>query len=129
PGTRAMEIPAGAPNFFLQTFGRPMQRDVICERDDQPAMSQTMHLIAGDTLHKKITSKNGALTRMLDDPYLTNGDIVKRLFFAALARPPEAAELEKALAPIAEKGKEGRRQAFEDLLWVLLNAKEFLYNH
>src|SRR5262249_46587240 len=36
PGTRAMEIPAGAPNFFLQTFGRPMQRDVICERDDQP---------------------------------------------------------------------------------------------
>ena len=128
-GSRSMAIPAGAPNYFLSTFGRPMFRDVICDRDEQPAMAQAMHLIAGDTLHKKITSQKGALSRMLDDPYLKDEDIVRRLFFSALVRSPEKAEVDSALAPVREKGKEARRKAYEDLLWALLNSKEFLYNH
>src|SRR5262249_53404130 len=53
PGTRAMTIPAGGDSIFLQTFGRPAFRETICERDDQPAMSQAMHLISGDTLQRK----------------------------------------------------------------------------
>jgi hypothetical protein len=128
-GAKAMAIPAGSPNYFLTTFGRPMFREVICERDEQPAMAQTMHLIAGDTLHKKLTAQKGALSRMIEDPYLKDEDVARRLFFAALVRSPEKAELEKALAPVKEKGKEGRRRAFEDLLWALFNSKEFLYNH
>lgn len=128
-GARSIDVPAGAPNYFLTTFGRPMNRDVICDRDEQPAMAQAMHLIAGDTLHKKLTAPKGALTRMLEDPYLKDEDIVRRLFFAALVRQPETAEVEKALGPIREKGKAARRAAFEDLLWALLNSKEFLHNH
>ncbi|MBI2688312.1 MAG: DUF1553 domain-containing protein [Acidobacteria bacterium] len=128
-GARSFEIPAGSPNYFLTTFGRPMFRDVICERDEQPAMAQALHLIAGDTLNKKIVSQKGALARMLDDPYLRDEDVVRRMFFSALVRPPEKTEVELALAPIKEKGKVARRKAFEDLLWALLNSKEFLYNH
>jgi len=26
-------------------------------------------------------------------------------------------------------GKENRREAFEDVLWSLINSKEFLFNH
>jgi hypothetical protein len=129
PGTRAMTIPAGAPNYFLQTFGRSMFREAICERDDQPAMGQAMHLISGDTLQKKITAKQGLIDRIVDDPYLSDEDVVRRLFFAALVRPPDEAEVALALAPVREKGKPARRQTFEDVLWTMFNSKEFLYNH
>jgi Protein of unknown function (DUF1553)/Protein of unknown function (DUF1549) len=129
PGTRAMMIPAGGNNMFLTTFGRANFRDTICEREDQPAMSQAMHLISGDTLQKKLTAKNGAIERILQDQYLSDEDGVRRIFYSALVRPPEDAEMAMALKPIREKGKARRREAFEDLLWAIFNSKEFLYNH
>lgn len=127
PGTRAMTIPAGTPNYFLETFGRT-RRDTICERDDQPAMAQAMHLIAGDTLQKKIAGKNGTLDRLLNDPYMTDEAIVRRLFMSSLVRQPTGREVAVALEPMG-KGPDARRQAFEDLLWTLLNSKEFMFNH
>jgi hypothetical protein len=129
PGTRAMSIPRGAPLYFLQTFGRVKDRAVICERDTQPAMTQAMHLIGGDTLQRQITAKESRLTAWLEDSSLSDEAIVKRLFVAALVREPDARELSLALAPIRARGAASRRQAFEDALWALLNSKEFLYNH
>ncbi len=128
-GTRAMSIPRGAPSFFLRTFGRMNAREVICERDTQPAMNQAMHLISGDTLHRQITAKGSRLDAWIEDSALSDEEIVRRLFLAALVREPDQRELSLALAPIRARGAEGRRQALEDVLWALFNAKEFLYNH
>jgi Protein of unknown function (DUF1553)/Protein of unknown function (DUF1549) len=128
-GTRAMSIPQGAPSYFLQAFGRMRAREVICERDQQPAMNQAMHLISGDTLQRQITAKNSRLGQWLEDPSLTDEEILKRLFLAALVREPDSREISLALAPIRLRGPEARRQAFEDALWALFNSKEFAYNH
>lgn len=129
PGTRAMSIPQGAPSYFLQTFGRMKAREVICERDAQPAMNQAMHLIGGDTLHRQITAKESRLSAWLADASLSDEEILRRLFLAALVREPDAREISLALAPIRARGARARRQAFEDALWALFNSKEFLYNH
>jgi len=129
PGTRAMSIPQGAPSYFLQTFGRMRAREVICERDNQPDMAQTMHLISGDTLRKKTTAKGGWLDRWLDEASLNDEEIVRRMFVSALSRPPDERELSVALAPIRSAGTGARRQAFEDTLWAIFNSKEFLHNH
>jgi len=128
-GTRAMSIPRGAPSYFLQAFGRMKAREVICERDLQPAMNQAMHLISGDTLQRQITAKNNRLAQWLEDPSLSDEEILKRLFLAALVREPDSREISLALAPIRLRGPEARRQAFEDALWALFNSKEFAYNH
>ena len=128
-GTRAMSIPRGAPSYFLQAFGRMKAREVICERDLQPAMNQAMHLISGDTLQRQITAKNSRLAQWLEDPALSDEEILKRLFLAALVREPDSREISLALAPIRLRGPEARRQAFEDALWALFNSKEFAYNH
>jgi hypothetical protein len=128
-GTRAMEIPQGAPSYFLATFGRMKAREVICDRDSQPDMAQAMHLISGETLLRQTTAKNGNLDRWLADGSLTDEDIVRRLFVAALVREPDRSEMASALAPLAAKGAESRRQAFEDVLWSIFNSKEFLFNH
>jgi hypothetical protein len=128
-GTRAMSIPEGAPSYFLQTFGRVKAREVICERDSQPDMAQTMHLISGETLQRQITAKGGTLERWLADSSLGDEEIARGLFVSVLARQPDSRELGLALQPIRAKGTESRRQAFEDVLWALFNSKEFLYNH
>jgi hypothetical protein len=125
-GTRAMAIPEGAPGRFLRTFGRMAPREKICERDNSPDMAQTMHLISGDTLQKKITGKGGTLDRWMAEPSISDGEIVRRFFEAALGREPDERELAMALPP---SGGGGRRRAFEDLQWALFNSKEFLYNH
>ena len=127
PGTRAMSIPQGAPSYFLQTFGRMRAREVICEREAQPDMAQAMHLISGETLQRKITSKGGTLDRWLGDPNVGEEEIVRRLFVAALVREPDGREMEMALGPV--RAGRDKRAAFEDVLWTLFNSKEFLYNH
>ena len=128
-GTRAMSIPQGAPSYFLQTFGRVKAREVICERDNQPDMAQAMHLIGGETLQRQTTAKGGTLDKWLADSSLSDEEIARRLFVAALARQPDSRELGLALEPIRAGKSEVRRRAFEDVLWALFNSKEFLYNH
>jgi len=128
-GTRAMEIPQGAPSYFLATFGRVKAREVICERDSQPDMAQAMHLISGETLLRQTTAKGGNLDKWLADSSLRDEDIVRRIFLASLVREPDDRELAAALTPLRAGGPETRRQVFEDLLWAIFNSKEFLFNH
>jgi hypothetical protein len=54
----------------------------------------------------------------------SNEEIVEALYCAALCRPPSAKEREATLALIA--ANRDRRRALEDVLWGLVNAKEFL---
>jgi len=128
-GTRAMTIPRGSPSYFLTVFGRARTREVICERDTMPAITQTMHLINGDTLQRQITAKGSYLSKWLEDPTISNEEIVKRLFLTALVRPPDDREVSLTVASISDQGVEARRKVFEDTLWALFNSKEFIYNH
>ncbi|PYT23825.1 MAG: hypothetical protein DMG58_27275 [Acidobacteria bacterium] len=128
-GTHAMAIPQGAPSYFLATFGRMKAREVICERDTQPDMVQAMHLISGETLMRQTTAKGGNLDKWMADASLTDEDVVRKIFLAAVVREPDHREIETALLPLQAKGAESRRQAFEDVLWTVFNSKEFLFNH
>jgi len=128
-GTRAMSIPRGSPSYFLTVFGRPRTREVICERDAMPAITQTMHLINGDTLQRQITATDSKLSKWLEDPAISNEEIVKRLFLASLVRSPDDREISLVVKSIGDQGVEARRKAFEDTLWALFNSKEFIYNH
>jgi len=42
-----------------------------------------------------------------------------------LAREPKTAEIKTCLAYV--QAASGRREAFEDILWSLINSTEFLY--
>ena len=118
PGTRAMQVYAGA-NYMLSTFGR-LNRDIICERDTQPDIAQTMHLISGETIQKKLAAEGNVISQWM------KGDVVDSVFLRTLTRFPTAAE-RAALAGALASGD--RRAALQDALWAILNSKEFLYNH
>ena len=53
--------------------------------------------------------------------------VVQELYLVTLSRAPRAEETDKALEAIA--GAPTPREGVEDLLWALLNSREFLFNH
>jgi hypothetical protein len=112
------------PSSFLDTFNRT-NRLVICEREEEGTMTQALNLINGVEIQKKISDKNGALEKLLQSGK-SDADIIDELFLSTLSRfptPAERARLAKQMSGAP------RGEAFQDLLWALLSAREFMFNH
>jgi hypothetical protein len=140
PGTRAVALPDNSFNqttYFLSVFGRPDSSSACeCERTQEASLAQSLHLLNAAEIQTNLTRKQGRADQLTqgqgpDDDKLTD------LYHIALSRDPTANELQLGLAHLEKKtkGKSGeaamqsKKEAFEDILWVLLNTKEFLFNH
>ncbi len=53
---------------------------------------------------------------------------IRELYLLAFSREPTSDETAIAVAHI-EKNKADAKRAYEDIVWALLNTKEFLFNH
>src|SRR5690606_9009575 len=108
-------------------FGRPARVTVCeCERSNEPSIAQALHLMNSPEIMEKIRDRGGrvaTLAESLDAP----SALVEELYLSTLARFPTVEE-QQLMAQAFAEGRD-RRQAAEDVLWALLNSKEFLYNH
>jgi hypothetical protein len=127
-GTRATQIPDGKmDNPFLKTFGRPARELACeCERESDSNLSQALQLIGGATVNGKLRDDNGRMAKLAKGG-ASNEEVARELYLVALARDPNATETAAAAKHLA--GALDRRQAVEDLGWVLINSKEFLFRH
>jgi len=127
-GTRAIQLPdTQYRSYLMDTFGRPARQIVCeCERTTTPNIAQALTLINGDFLNKKINDKTGRIEAMLvaKTPL---PKMIEELWFVTLSRTPNANELAKALSFIKEAKSE--QDGLQDVLWALLNTREFLFNH
>jgi hypothetical protein len=126
-GTRAIQLPdAEVKSYLMDTFGRP-PRQVLCEceRTTRPNIAQAMHLLNGDFLNKKIGDKAGRIEKLLTAKAPTP-KAVEELYLATLSRLPT--DVEKAKAEGFVKAAPTSREGLQDLLWVLVNSREFLFN-
>ena len=64
--------------------------------------------------------------RLLADSTQTSDQILDEIYLGTLCRFPTAEE--RALLQRAFLADSDRRAAVEDILWSVLNTKEFLYN-
>ncbi len=128
-GTRAIALPdTNTKSYFLDTFGRPNRVLACeCERSPDPNLSQALNLINGDVVNRKAADPTGRLARWMRDPKLTDETLVKSLYIVTFNRPATPVEVAAATALIAESPS--RTIGAQDLLWGLLNSKEFLFNH
>lgn len=128
-GASAVQIvDANAGNRFLDLFGRPERESVCaCERREEPTLNQVLHLINGDTVEEKVRHKSGRIARLVTAGTAPDA-ILDEIFTAAYARAPRADERDHFLRIVAEGG-EDPRPAWEDVLWAVLNSKEFLFQH
>ena len=126
-GTRAIQLPdAGVRSYLLDTFGRP-QRVVLCEcdRTTVPNIAQAMHLLNGDFLNKKIADKTGRVDRLITSKTPVPR-AVEELFLATWGRLPTKDERAKCEGWV--NSAPTVREGMQDLLWVLVNSREFLFN-
>ena len=116
-------MPDGEDNHpFLKTFGQPARELACeCERESDSNLAQALHLINGSTINDKLRA---ALSKVRQAHAISGGAMIDELYVRALCRPAtpvEHAEWEPLLAKDTD--------AAEDLLWALLNCREFSFNH
>jgi len=131
PFERSIEYPLSRPgggdSYLLKIFDKP-QRTVSCdcERAETPNLSQSLYFYNDGALIKKITDKDGRLAWLLASEK-DDGKLLEELYLATLSRMPTDAERTRANRYL--QSATSRTEGFEDLLWALLNRREFLVLH
>jgi hypothetical protein len=115
---RASEIQQPAPeNHFLRLFGQS-DRMVSDTNTTDGSVPQMLQLMNGPV--QDVVTKNSIAMRSAKDKE-KDSDAITSLYLSFHSRKPTSEETTKALAAL----KEGLK--IEDLGWVLLNSREFLF--
>lgn len=130
---RAVDLPhEGFGSYFLDTFDRPRRvSGCECERSTNATLGQVLLLANSDEVENKIGDGNGRIALLLKEKK-ADREIIEELYLSALGRFPRADEITRTTAYVAaeiERLPANRQQALEDVLWTLLNSKEFMFNH
>ncbi len=126
-GYRAVQVwDNRMPSYFFTIFGRPVRASVCeCERSNEPSIAQALHLMNSPEIVGKIRSPNGRAAQLAKSAKPPE-EIVTELCLATLSRYPTPQEQ----ALLVKRFSEAKRSAAaEDVLWILLNTKEFIYTH
>jgi len=129
-GSRAVQIPdhGGVQSYFLTVFGKPGGASACeCERSVDASLAQSLHLLNSPDIHGKMSS--GVAKELSGDMKRTDVDKVQELYLRAFGRPASEHEMKYATSHIAKFEAKDRPAAFEDVVWALINTKEFLFNH
>jgi hypothetical protein len=127
-GTRAIQLPdPKVRSYLMDVFGRPARQIVCeCERTAQPNIAQALHLLNGDFLNKKIADANGRIEKAMKAKRSTK-ELIEELYLVTVSRTPRDEEVSKTSEWVGSAKEQ--REGLQDLLWALLNSREFLFNH
>jgi hypothetical protein len=129
PGFRATP---GAPGFARFGRGQSLETTFLSEFRFDPSLGadevegsipQALMLMNNREIHRAIEARGASLLATVVTKYPTDEDAVRALYSQVLCRRPTDGEMSKARSYIDRVGK--REEAFEDILWVLLNSTEF----
>ena len=113
---------------FLELFGR-CQRDTgrLTERTSPMSGAQRLHLL--NSSHVRVKLERGPRLKEVFQSNRRDPDTLARaLYMECLSRPPTAEEAVVASKLMGRKG-EWMKQGADDLVWALINSKEFLHRH
>lgn len=129
-GTRAVQLPDnGFNSYFLTVFGKPESSSACeCERSSEANLAQSLHLLNSGEIQGKLTSGNGRAALMSADKAREHAAKLRELYLVAFSREPSPEEAAVALGHI-QKNEADPKRAYEDIVWALINTKEFLFNH
>ncbi len=127
PGWRAIQIAdpvAASP--FLKTFGSSDRTTACaCERAGDVTLPQALTLLNGDRIPLRLQSKQGIFQKLITKEK-DNTVVLEELFLRTFSRPPTPAERDAVMALLKT---EHRNAVFHELMWALMNSKEFVFNH
>lgn len=123
-GTRAVQIISPAtPSPALDVLGR-CERKRSCDSSSGTGggLAQALHLLNGSTINDKLRA--GLASEL---PLLTNREIIESLYLRAFSRFPTTSEFDTWDSALPSD--ERRAEAVADLIWTVLNSREFSANH
>jgi hypothetical protein len=125
---RAIDLPhEGFGSYFLETFDRPKRvTGCECERSAGATLAQVLLLSNSDEIENKLAHGEGRVAKMIQEKK-SDDEAIEDLYLAALSRSPTPEELGKTAVYVSSSPN--RQQALEDVLWSLLNTREFMFNH
>ena len=139
-GTRAVCLPDNSynsSNYFLSVFGRPDSSSACeCERSQEASLAQSLHLFNAKNIHEQLARNDGRAAKLSLDKDSSHGVKINSLYYRAFSRLPRKDEVDIAVKylnrpALGENGKtvDKTKERYEDILWALVNTKEFLFNH
>jgi len=127
-GTRAIDLPdIFVGSYFLEVFGKSKRQSACeCERDPSVTLAQRAHLLNSTAIRGKLAVR---AAQLIADKR-PDAEKVREVYLAYFSRTPSAEELRTVEQYLAGKGATdpAKTQAYHDLLWALLNTKEFVFS-
>ena len=126
-GLAPSRLRGDGPEYALTIFGRPLRTQTCdCERSGETGLSQALYLLNDVDLNRKIADEKGRLAKQLAE-MSDNRELIEELYLGALSRYPSKQEMKSSLAFVA--GAKDRAAGMQDVLWSLLNLREFIFVH
>ena len=125
---KAIMLPDEAfQSYFLDVFGRPQRISACeCERVSEANLAQALHLLNSQEIQDKLT-RGGARADLLAKDPRPDAEKIDELFMWVFSRRPTAEHRQVAFDHIA-RHTANKKLAYENLLWALINTKEFVFN-
>jgi len=115
--------------YFLQVFGQPKGDTACeCERSVDANLAQSLHLLNGKPVQETIARDDAIAATLAADAKRPADEKLRSLYLRVFSREPTSSEQEIGLAYL-DKHADNPRRAWEDLVWTLINTKEFQFNH
>jgi Protein of unknown function (DUF1549)/Protein of unknown function (DUF1553) len=135
-GKRMTEVGASRINnanltYALRIFGRPPRTTACdCERAMEPALPQTLFRMTDAGILQKLKAPTNRVGQLLKAKSHDDDAIYEELVLSILGRKPTASEraVFKEYRGTSDKPAD-RLAAFTDVLWALINTREFILNH
>lgn len=130
-GTKMVEVGSsrlnGSVAYALRIFGRPPRTTACdCERAMEPALPQTLFRMTDAAVLAKFNDRGGRVAE-LSKSKMPDEQLVEEAFLATLSRLPTPSQKEDALRHLKEA--KTRAEGATDLVWALVNTREFILNH
>lgn len=132
-GTRSIGVASCAPtrrgedSYAVNLFGKPARLlNCDCERSSEPSLLQTVYLRNDREVLELIDRPDGWLRQVTLSKERDLEALVRQAYLRTLSRLPDDREKSVALGHLKEAGTV--TAGLRDLLWALLNTKEFVVN-
>ena len=128
-GTTSKDLVASiGSTYFLTTFGHP-RRDIMESRSQEPSLSQALHLMNSEAVREKIEKPGNILGQLLERT-IDDRAVLDDLYLRAYARKAtdEQWRTTQSFLDAEKTAGRSRRRMFENVLWAIVNSKEFQLN-
>ncbi len=120
---RASELPSPMPaSHFLRQFGQG-DREIIDGQDSTATVPQILAMLNGPITHVMLETGSAIYDNVVSAA--NTRDAVELIFISVLTRKPTAEDRKTAVGELAREDRDG--VAYGNIIWALLNTKEFLF--